>query len=212
MVARFRARLSYGNVVATLALFIALSGTSYAALKLPRNSVGNAQIRNDAVTSAKVQNGSMQLEDFSAAQQAALRGAQGPQGALGPQGPKGDPGPQGPKGDPGTQGPKGDPGPQGPAGAPGATNIVVHTLDLGQLLPKATTTATIPCSAGEHALAGGASSTDDLLTIRQSFPLGVDLNPAVEGASPTGWSTVVINTSTTNPVAQVIGYVVCAKP
>jgi hypothetical protein len=200
MVSRIRARLSYGNVVATLALFIALGGTSYAALKLPRNSVGNTQIRNDAVTSAKVQNGSLLLEDFSAAQQAALHGAPGSQGATGPLGPKGD------------AGPKGDQGPQGPPGAPGATNVVVHTKDLGQLAAKASTTAKVTCSAGEHAIAGGASSTDDLLTIRQSFPLGVDPNPAVEGASPTGWSTVVINTSTTVPVAHVIGYVVCAKP
>lgn len=196
MVARIRARLSYGNVVATLALFIALGGTSYAALKLPRNSVGNVQIRNDAVTSAKVQNGSLALEDFSAAQQAALHGAPGSQGSPGPQGPKGD------------AGPKGD---QGPAGAPGATNVVVHTKDLGPLAAKATATATVTCSAGEHAITGGASSIEDLLTIRQSFPLGVAPSPAVEGASPTGWSTVVVNTSTTNP-AHVTGYVVCAKP
>jgi hypothetical protein len=75
-----------------------------------------------------------------------------------------------------------------------------------------TTTATVTCSADEHAIAGGASSTDDLLTVRQSFPSGVAANPAVEGESPTGWSTEVINTSTTVPVAHVIGYVVCAKP
>jgi hypothetical protein len=196
MVARIRARLSYGNVVATLALFIALGGTSYAALKLPRNSVGNAQIRNDAVTSAKVQNGSLLLEDFSAAQQAALHGAPGAPGSQGALGP---------------QGPKGDVGPQGLPGAPGATNVVVHTKDLGPLAAKATATATVTCSAGEHAITGGASSPQDLLTIRQSFPLGVAPSPAVEGESPTGWSTVVINTSATNP-AQVFGYVVCAKP
>ena len=50
-------RLSYANVVATVALFIALGGSSYAALKLPRNSVGSAQIRN----------GSVQPRDLSAA-------------------------------------------------------------------------------------------------------------------------------------------------
>ena len=42
-------RLSYANVVATLALFVALGGSSYAALKLPRNSVGAKQIRSGAV-------------------------------------------------------------------------------------------------------------------------------------------------------------------
>ena len=42
---RVRDRLSYGNVVATLALFIALGGTSYAVTQLPRNSVGAPQIK-----------------------------------------------------------------------------------------------------------------------------------------------------------------------
>jgi hypothetical protein len=37
-------RLSYANVVATLALFIALGGATYAAVELPANSVGVRQI------------------------------------------------------------------------------------------------------------------------------------------------------------------------
>jgi hypothetical protein len=60
-------RLSYANVVATLALFIALGGSSYAALKLPRNSVGAAQIRSGAVHSSDVADGSLQAKDLSAA-------------------------------------------------------------------------------------------------------------------------------------------------
>jgi hypothetical protein len=47
-------RLSYANVVATLALFVALGGVSYAALTLPRNSVGTPQLRNRAVTLPKI--------------------------------------------------------------------------------------------------------------------------------------------------------------
>jgi hypothetical protein len=54
MFARLHHRLTYANVVATLALFIALGGTGYAALKLPRNSVGNGQIRAGAVTNSKL--------------------------------------------------------------------------------------------------------------------------------------------------------------
>ena len=49
MLTRLRQKLSYANVTATLALFIALGGTSYAALTLPRNSVGSKQIRSRAV-------------------------------------------------------------------------------------------------------------------------------------------------------------------
>ncbi len=49
-----RARLSYANVVATLALFLALGGASYAALTLPRNSVGTPQLRDGSVTLPKL--------------------------------------------------------------------------------------------------------------------------------------------------------------
>ena len=42
------------NVVAYVALFIALGGTSYAALKLPANSVGTRQIKNHSITPIKL--------------------------------------------------------------------------------------------------------------------------------------------------------------
>lgn len=42
-------RLTYANVVATLALFIALGGASYAAIVLPANSVGPRQLQTAAV-------------------------------------------------------------------------------------------------------------------------------------------------------------------
>lgn len=46
--------LSYANVVATVALFVALGGASYAAIELPRNSVGTPQLRDGAVTERKL--------------------------------------------------------------------------------------------------------------------------------------------------------------
>lgn len=42
------------NVVAYLALFVALGGTSYAAASLPRNSVGAPQLRNHSITEVKL--------------------------------------------------------------------------------------------------------------------------------------------------------------
>lgn len=48
-----------GNLVAYIALFVALGGTSYAAVSLPANSVGTAQLRNGAVSSHKIANGSV---------------------------------------------------------------------------------------------------------------------------------------------------------
>lgn len=54
-----RPTISYANVVATLALFIALGGVSWAAVKLPKNSVGSKQIKKNAVTSAKIKKNSI---------------------------------------------------------------------------------------------------------------------------------------------------------
>lgn len=51
-----RPRLSYANVMATIAVFIALGGASYAAIKLPKNSVGSKQLKKNAVTGVKVKN------------------------------------------------------------------------------------------------------------------------------------------------------------
>jgi len=48
-------KLSYANVVSTLALFVALSGaTAFAASKLPDKSVGEFQLRPGAVTAQKI--------------------------------------------------------------------------------------------------------------------------------------------------------------
>lgn len=91
---RLRSRLTYANAMATIAVFIALGGTSYAALTLPADSVGTPQIRKAAVTLLKI----------SPAAQHALRGARGPQGARGAQGPEGAQGPQGVAGTSGAQG------------------------------------------------------------------------------------------------------------
>jgi hypothetical protein len=56
---RFRPRLTYANVTATLALFIALGGSGYAALKLPRNSVGTSQLKKEAVSVSKIRPGAV---------------------------------------------------------------------------------------------------------------------------------------------------------
>jgi hypothetical protein len=46
--------VTYANVLSTVAVFTALGGASYAAISLPANSVGTAQIRNGAVTLPKL--------------------------------------------------------------------------------------------------------------------------------------------------------------
>ncbi|HEX8156351.1 MAG TPA: hypothetical protein VF526_03095 [Solirubrobacteraceae bacterium] len=86
-------------MTSTIALVVALGGTSYAAIKLPANSV----------TSKTVKDKSLLSKDFKPGQ---LRA-----GAKGADGAKGAPGPFGPAGAPGTAGAPGAAGPQGPQGA-----------------------------------------------------------------------------------------------
>ncbi|HWF51567.1 MAG TPA: hypothetical protein VG294_13090 [Solirubrobacteraceae bacterium] len=45
------------NVIGYLALFVALGGTGYAAVSIPRGSVGTRQLRNGAVTPVKLGKG-----------------------------------------------------------------------------------------------------------------------------------------------------------
>jgi hypothetical protein len=78
------------NAVSYLALFVALGGTSYAAIKLPANSVGSAQIKKNAVRSSDVKNATLTAKDFKAGQLPA--GAQGAPGAPGAKGATGTPG------------------------------------------------------------------------------------------------------------------------
>jgi hypothetical protein len=52
---KVRPRLTYANVVATLALFIALGGASaFASSQLAKNSVGSRQLKSKSVTTGKV--------------------------------------------------------------------------------------------------------------------------------------------------------------
>ena len=92
---RVRRSLTYANVTATAALFMALGGGAYAAIKLPANSVGSKQLKKGAVTPPKVARSTIRLFRGQT-------GPVGPQGAAGAQGPKGDTGGPGAKGDSGS--------------------------------------------------------------------------------------------------------------
>jgi hypothetical protein len=93
-----------GHAVAYLAIFVAMGGTSYAAISIPNNSVGNKQLKKNAVDAKKVKDGTLTLVEFKAGQapagQKGAKGDQGDEGAVGPPGNQGPPGPDGDKGDP----------------------------------------------------------------------------------------------------------------
>lgn len=110
MLTRIQSNLTYANVIATLALFLALGGGAYAAFKLPKNSVGSKQIKAGAVNSSKVAEGSLLAGDFKSGQL--------PAGA------------QGPKGDPGVNGHDGT---NGHDGAPGVARAYAYIKPDGTL-------------------------------------------------------------------------------
>lgn len=82
---RLRPRLTYANVIATLALFLAVSGgAAYAASQLGKNTVGTTQLKRNAVTGVKVKDRSLLASDFKAGElPVGERGAQGVPGAPG---------------------------------------------------------------------------------------------------------------------------------
>jgi hypothetical protein len=145
MLQSIRRTLSFANVTSMAAVMIALGGTSYAAVALPKNSVSSKQIKAKAVknsdlgansvTTDKVKDGSLLKTDFAANQL-----------------------PAGPKGNTGSTGLTGAPGPAGVIGS-----VVVHRTDValpagaGVGVAGASTSGFATCAAGEKLIGGSAS-------------------------------------------------------
>jgi hypothetical protein len=156
-------RLRYSNVMSTLAVFIALGGASYAAVTLPKNSVGTKQLKKNAVTSSKVKNGSLLSKDFKAGQL--------------PQGPKGDTGAPGVKGDTGAKGDKGDTGPSD-------AFSFFHAASVD--LPNTTTPFSVSLPAGKYVIFGKLEvNNDSTIAARPSCTLDAagDSDSALLGTS-----------------------------
>ena len=78
---RARARLSFANVTSTLALFLALGGTSYAAATLPTDSVGKGQIKSNAVGKSEIASNSVGTSEL---RNSGVAAADIKSGAVGP--------------------------------------------------------------------------------------------------------------------------------
>ncbi len=169
--------------IAVVALMVALGGTTYAVNALPRNSVGNeqlrknsvgnAELRKNAVTSAKVKNRSLLAVDFKPGQLNRLvptsigptgqQGTSGANGATGATGGTGATGPDGPVGDTGALGPAGAQGPAGLswgtsiAGAPTGSVTGCVTRDLAAAVVTVTRTARLMISGQARLSANGST-------------------------------------------------------
>jgi hypothetical protein len=181
-----RSRLTYANVMATVAVFIALGGVSWAAVRIT-----GRQVVNGSLTGKDVRNGTLGRPDL---------GFRVKDGGIGPQGPAG------PRGIPGTAAAKGDPGPPGPPGQTGATGtfstagVTIRTQQAsgdGQALDVA------ECASGETAIGGGVTGAQG------STPNATTTNPLDQSGDgrPDAWA----GGSTGEGTVEVTIYAVCAQ-
>jgi hypothetical protein len=138
-----RLRFSHVTIVAYLALFVALGGTSFAAVQLSKGSVKKKHIAANAVVSKKVKNGSLRAVDFKASELPA-----GQPGLPGPKGDQGPPGATGAAGTPGADGVQGTPGADGVQGPPGPTASAFVSDSTDRNLTVLTTVATTTITTG----------------------------------------------------------------
>jgi hypothetical protein len=134
---RFIAHVTH-NVVGYLALFAALGGTSYAAVRLTPGSVTNRALARGAVSHAKLAtnsvngkniiNGTLTQADLAAGTLAGLT--------------------NGSKGGRGTAGPAGPAGPAGRAGADGSAAIIARARGTGAVSAPHGATTSVPVDGG----------------------------------------------------------------
>jgi hypothetical protein len=97
-------RITYANVAATVALFVALGGSAVAAgglitgAQIEDGSVHGVDLANHTVGTRKLRYRSVTLRNLSRATVRRLKGARGLRGPIGPQGSTGPQGPTGPTG------------------------------------------------------------------------------------------------------------------
>ncbi|MFT3866150.1 MAG: hypothetical protein QM729_17935 [Solirubrobacterales bacterium] len=197
-----RRHLTYANVAATLALFLALGGAAYAATRLPRNSVGNAQLRKSAVTASKIAKKTRRQ----------LRGDRGP---TGPQGKTGKTGARGPQGKTGATGAAGS----GPAYevfgtsksiAAGGGTVIAENLAQGAYVisadvaieATAATEVTCTLNGGGEAVGHVESGVPTTLTLSVTRNLGGAGNATLSCAAPAGATAKYANIIATQVKSQ----------
>jgi hypothetical protein len=137
--------LSYANVMATVAVFIALGGGAYAAVGLPADSVGTSQIKRDAVTRSRLADDSVSTAQLAHSSVTLNRLSSGVRSLL-------------TRNAPAVQGPAGV---AGPAGAPGTRSFLAAGGDTSTYASGATLVSLAVPSNGLHILVGSVTLTNN---------------------------------------------------
>ncbi len=182
-------RPSPAMVIACLSLFVALTGTSIAAVSqlVPRNSVGTAQLRDNAVARTKIRNNTINAAKVANRSLLAIDFAAGqlPAGPAGPAGPTGA---------------AGAAGPAGPAGPPGVSGYEIVTAS-NSVTSDSFNSVTVPCPAGKRVFGGGSINNVTGATT------GPYIHRSVPSTDGTSWT---IGTTRNAPGSWTMtGYAVC---
>ena len=194
-------RPTYGGVTATIALFAALGGTSYAAI-----AITGSDIRNGTLTGADLKNESVKGKDID---DGTLTGRDVRTGSIGTS-----------DIDDGSllagdfkagELPSGPAGPAGPQGPGGMSDAVVRRADL-TVPASSREEITANCAAGEVAVGGGAGHSglaSGNIGVLYDLPVAAGSLPA-SGEIATGWRAGVNNLVGAPRVLSV--YVLCTTP
>ena len=190
-------RPSPSLMLAFVALLVALGGTSYAAITLPKNSVGTKQLKRNAVTAAKIKSGAVTGPDI---RKGAVNSDKVADGSLMAGDFKAGQLPAGPPGQPGQT---------GQPGAPGKDAFGTLTYVAGPstgLFANDETYVEAVCPAGTIVTGGGifsfSGSPDPW--INSSYPLDDDNDGA-----PERWAGYVWN-DTADDTLEANAWAVCA--
>jgi hypothetical protein len=179
-------RVSPGTVVASIALTVALTGTSVAAVTqlVPRNSVGTAQLKNNAVSTVKLRNQSVtgakirsNTVTSSDVRNGSLIRADFAPGQLGEAAP-------------------------GEPGQPGISGLqrVVGTTAMSSVNSKS---VTVSCPSGKRVVGGGAraaGSGSNRISVVESYP----------DANESKWNARAVEVVTTTAAWELEAYALCA--
>jgi hypothetical protein len=218
MLTTLRRHLTYANVAASLALFLALGGGAYA-ITVPRNTIGTNQIKRggvktsdiarNAVTGLKVKNNTLTGSDVLESALGKVPSATAADSATA-------------AGTATTATNSTQLG--GKAAGAYISNIVIRRKDLAPLADTSSVggagdgsnnDGTVQCAAGERAIGGGMrianAGVDQALS--SSRPVDAGGIPADGSTAPTGWRAVASDSGgvTGNNPSDVQVFVICAS-
>jgi uncharacterized protein YjbI with pentapeptide repeats len=195
-------RPTYGSVTATIALFAALAGTSYAAINISGSNIRNgtltgADLKNESVKGSDIDNGSLTGSDLkngsvtsSDIGDGSLLASDFKPGEL----------------------PAGPAGPAGPQGPGGLADVVVRRADV-TIDPQTVAQGAASCANGEIAVGGGASHSGTVLEnvpIVYSAPETASGSPPQDGDTAARWVAGAKNNVSATKTLTV--YVLCTRP